>query len=473
MAPKQGDVQDSVPADGGQHDGLEVLCSHLESQSPTDEQLDGDAPVADALARGLSLDACLDSVGETAETLIAETFDALANGEIDAEEAEQFLQSEMSSLTAELREGIEDTDRISSAESSRTTPVALVDSRELVDALPVPAFLLDDEHTMVAYNYGTARLLGIEQTKELGNDYRDVVARAVYADGRREMSLADKVVEAPCRAHEEYDVDRVDDERIYTDHYVYEDTSTMLNQRGEEIPIAFIATPIFDDVGNLLGVLELFEERETDLERFPGLAGVISHDIRNPLDVLNTYITLLEDDIDDEYYEHIDRNLDRIEAIIDDVMTFSKQADSEQEPTTLELESIASGVWDDVETADATLETESVTVEGDRAMVERLLENLFENAVTHGGNDVTVRIGPADGGFYVEDDGPGIPEERRSSIFQHGYTTDATGTGFGLSIVHKIAERHGWTVDVTEGEDGGARFEITETNGETAAYTSP
>ena len=64
-------------------------------------------------------------------------------------------------------------------------------------------------------------------------------------------------------------------------------------------------------------------------------------------------------------------------------------------------------------------------------------------------------------GFYVEDDGPGIPEENRTDIFDSGYSTTGEGTGFGLSIVKRVAEAHGWDITVTESEVGGARFEIT------------
>ncbi|WP_309221729.1 HAMP domain-containing sensor histidine kinase [Halorussus sp. MSC15.2] len=73
---------------------------------------------------------------------------------------------------------------------------------------------------------------------------------------------------------------------------------------------------------------------------------------------------------------------------------------------------------------------------------------------------MTVRVGSLDGGFYVEDDGPGIPEDERGRVFERGYTTTADGTGVGLAVVGDIAERHGWEVRTTESEDGGARFEI-------------
>jgi signal transduction histidine kinase len=81
--------------------------------------------------------------------------------------------------------------------------------------------------------------------------------------------------------------------------------------------------------------------------------------------------------------------------------------------------------------------------------------------VEHGGEDVTIRVGALDDGFYVEDDGGGIPESERGDVFDAGYTTAADGNGFGLSIVQKIVEAQGWRIDVTESAEGGARFEIT------------
>lgn len=75
--------------------------------------------------------------------------------------------------------------------------------------------------------------------------------------------------------------------------------------------------------------------------------------------------------------------------------------------------------------------------------------------------DVTVTVGSLDGGFYVEDDGAGIPLEERERIFERGYTTEANRIGLGLTIVRQIAGAHGWSVCATEGTAGGARFEVT------------
>jgi signal transduction histidine kinase len=61
----------------------------------------------------------------------------------------------------------------------------------------------------------------------------------------------------------------------------------------------------------------------------------------------------------------------------------------------------------------------------------------------------------------VEDDGPGIPENERENVFERGYSRAKEGTGYGLSIVNQIAQAHSWDIHVTDGSEGGARFEIT------------
>jgi signal transduction histidine kinase len=80
---------------------------------------------------------------------------------------------------------------------------------------------------------------------------------------------------------------------------------------------------------------------------------------------------------------------------------------------------------------------------------------------TPGDRDLRVAVGDLDGGFFVEDDGSGIPETDRKQVFERSYTTSEDGTGFGLAIVEGIVEAHDWEIVVTEGADGGARFEIT------------
>jgi signal transduction histidine kinase len=93
---------------------------------------------------------------------------------------------------------------------------------------------------------------------------------------------------------------------------------------------------------------------------------------------------------------------------------------------------------------------------------DQLFENLFRNAVDHGGEEVQVTIGEIADGFYVEDNGSGISAESRETIFEWGFSTKQGGTGLGLHIVKQVVESHGWEINAAEGSDGGIRFEITD-----------
>jgi signal transduction histidine kinase len=102
----------------------------------------------------------------------------------------------------------------------------------------------------------------------------------------------------------------------------------------------------------------------------------------------------------------------------------------------------------------------SQTIKANPRKLKQLCENLFRNAVAHGGDGVTVTIGELEDGFYVADDGAGISDEERDEVFEAGYSTADDGTGLGLTIVEAIADAHGWEVRITESEAGGARFDI-------------
>ena len=209
---------------------------------------------------------------------------------------------------------------------------------------------------------------------------------------------------------------------------------------------------------------------ERQNERLEEFASIVSHDLRNPLAVADGYRELArESDDPDEYLERIARAHDRMETIIDDVLTLAREGADVTDPEEVDLGRLAERAWEGVDTGDATLEVHSRTpIRADPARLRRLLENLFRNAVEHGsGSSLQVGVGVTDVDFgsgvlvYVEDDGPGIPPNQRDRIFEAGYSTAEEGTGFGLSIVKRIAEAHGWSVAVTDGERGGVRFEFT------------
>jgi PAS domain S-box-containing protein len=220
------------------------------------------------------------------------------------------------------------------------------------------------------------------------------------------------------------------------------------------------------DVVTALGALVAKKRAQDEIlaqkERLATFASIVSHDLRNPLNVAQSRLELAMDDVESENLQAVSRSLDRMEALIEDMLALAKSGEELGEFDTIDLAETARRSWESVVTGPATLSTESNdTIHADESRLRQLLENLFRNAVVHAGDDVAVSVGALEDGFYVEDDGPGIPTEDRAAVFEAGYTTSRTGTGFGLAIVEEIADAHGWEVRVTEGASGGARFEIT------------
>lgn len=213
-------------------------------------------------------------------------------------------------------------------------------------------------------------------------------------------------------------------------------------------------------------------ERETQLQRqndrLDGFVSVVSHDLRNPLQVAQLRLETYQETGDPEHLEAVERNQERMRHLIDDLLDLARQGETVDEPEQVHLSVVAGRAWDSIDTGDATLELSlSSTLLADPQRLQQLFENLFRNAVDHAGPDVTVSVGltESDGsrnGFYVGDDGPGIAADDREQAFDHGFSTNDDGTGFGLSIVESIAEAHGWTVTLAETETGGARFEFTD-----------
>ncbi|MFB6298098.1 MAG: histidine kinase N-terminal 7TM domain-containing protein [Salinirussus sp.] len=208
------------------------------------------------------------------------------------------------------------------------------------------------------------------------------------------------------------------------------------------------------------------KEREQELqrqnERLDQFASTVSHDLRNPLNVAQLRADLARRECDSQHFDALGDALEQMEVLIDDLLTFARSGDSADEQTAVDLAEVAEASWKTVETSQATLRVETdLTVRADRNRLQQLLENLYRNAIEHGGPAVTVTVGAADDGFYVADDGPGIPDSERTEIFERGYSTSEAGTGFGLAIVEEIADAHGWEMQVTDSDAGGARFETT------------
>ena len=214
------------------------------------------------------------------------------------------------------------------------------------------------------------------------------------------------------------------------------------------------------------------EELEAQLERLDQFASMVSHDLRNPLNVAMARIELYRETGEREHVEAAIRALEAIEQITGELLTLVRRADDDTERSEVAVGALAREVWEEVDTREATLEVVGdLTLVASRGQLHLLLSNLFRNAVGHGGYDTTIRVGTLDGdgtgaeGFFVEDTGEGIPEADREAVLESGYTTGYGGSGVGLTIIQQIAEAHDWSVEVGESAEGGARFTFRAASG--------
>ena len=212
--------------------------------------------------------------------------------------------------------------------------------------------------------------------------------------------------------------------------------------------------------------LQQLKTREAELtrqrDRLDQFASVVSHDLRNPINVASGRLKLAAEECDSDQLEIIDRALSRMEELIDDALLLARQGQTVGETESLVLCDLVAQCWQTVATAEAAIDCQTdAVIRADPSRLADVIENLFRNAVEHGTDSVQITVGATDTGFYIADDGPGIPPDEREQIFETGYSTNTDGTGFGLAIVREIVEAHGWAVTVGESEAGGARFDIT------------
>lgn len=210
---------------------------------------------------------------------------------------------------------------------------------------------------------------------------------------------------------------------------------------------------------------EQLRARERELtnqnDRLEEFASIVSHDLRNPLSVATGRLELAAAECDSEHLAHVEQAHERMQTLIEDLLALAHEGEAVADSEAVALDPLVEGCWETVETGEAKLVASiKQTVQADRSRLKQLFENLIRNAVEHGGEDVTVTVGELADGFYIEDDGSGIPADERETIFDAGYSTSEDGTGFGLGIIKQIVDAHGWEIHVTDSDDGGARFEI-------------
>jgi PAS domain S-box-containing protein len=329
----------------------------------------------------------------------------------------------------------------------------------IIQAVGDPVYALDAEGTFTFVNDAIEDITGYPPEEVVGEHVSKVM---ISEDIEAAQSIIQELLASSDQTKATFEMDLVH----------RDGTHTPMENHAALLP--------FDDGERFRGtagiVRDISErlEREQRLEQF---ASVVSHDLRNPLNVIAGRVEIAYDDDDPKHLEAIEDSVDRMQRLIDDLLTLARKGQTVGETEPVDLDDLVALAWDGVQTGDATLSVESPlgTTEADRERLRELLENLFRNAIEHTDGSPTVRVGPTDqdagdeadgdrtpAGFYVADDGPGIPPDERVDVFEHGYSRSEDGSGFGLSIVGNVARAHDWQVTVSDSWAGGARFQITD-----------
>jgi PAS domain S-box-containing protein len=202
-------------------------------------------------------------------------------------------------------------------------------------------------------------------------------------------------------------------------------------------------------------------------------AAVLAHEIKNPITGVNLALRAVADQLGEDHkaiLEDLVLRMQRLEQLMKRTLSFAKPIDLRlakldakslfgEVAGTLELELAKHG-------ADVSIDVEpsSLSFAGDRQLLGEVLSNLILNALEAKENGASVILSArkehADVLLSVEDDGPGIPDSVRSTLFKPFTTTKRKGNGLGLAICKKIVEAHGGTISIDRGRMSGARFSL-------------
>ncbi|MCW2788583.1 MAG: two-component sensor histidine kinase [Aeromicrobium sp.] len=224
----------------------------------------------------------------------------------------------------------------------------------------------------------------------------------------------------------------------------------------------------------MLQALDASQERQRQLVADAG------HELRTPLTSLRTNIELigqaadnterhLTDEQRHEIMGDVRAQLEELTTLVGDLVELARDEPLSRDPEPLDLADVVTQAVDRVRLRAQEVEVEvDLTpwmVIGEPQLLERAITNLLDNAAKWSPPGGTIRVTLREGRVTITDEGPGIAAEDLPHIFDRFYRSSEArtlpGSGLGLSIVKRAAERHGGTVEVSSPPEGGTVFTLT------------
>ena len=337
-------------------------------------------------------------------------------------------------------------------------------TRQVVASMASGLLSVDIDGKIVSYNLLALELLDLQESEVRGMDFQEIIdfkAAGIFQTLNHCMSVLDREI-------------------------------TYRKKSGQIVPLALSVTPILDENDKCRGAviilrdlteIKLLEEKVRRSEKLAAigkLAAGVAHEIRNPLSSIRGFAQYLRNTLKDkprekEYAETIVSEVDRINRVVTDLLTFARPMEAQLAPADVTelVESTVRLVQADARSRDVGIQmnlSDLSIIPLDTHQIKQAMLNLLLNslqAVDSGGSiEVGAELDPSVSRLkiWVEDDGPGIAPDQKEKIFDPFFTTREKGTGLGLAIVHKIVENHNGEINLQSppaGKVRGCRFTIS------------